>query len=118
MPSRTESDSFILNNNQNSKTMEEQLIIHGISRPAYCEAIGLSKCFEAYAKTVGVDDIESVGFNANSGWVYIALECGVSIGSLLGRQVEFIAYDAGTGEEYFYDTYEEALDYQHKQWAS
>jgi len=77
--------------------MEEQLIIHGISRPAYCEAIGLSKCFEAYAKTVGVDDIESVGFNANSGWVYIALECGVSIGSLLGRQVEFIAYNTNSG---------------------
>ena len=26
--------------------MDEQLTIHGLSRPAYCEAMGLSKCFE------------------------------------------------------------------------
>jgi hypothetical protein len=117
MPSRKESRNFTTNNNQNNKTMDEQLTIHGLSRPAYCEAMGLSKCFEAFAKTPGVDDIESVGFNPNSGWVYIALECGVQIGSLLGRDVEYIAYDSGTGEEYFYETYEEALDYQFKQWA-
>lgn len=74
---------------------------------AYCEAMGLSKVFEAYAK-IGGDIMESgIGFNPNSGYVYIVLENGVSICSMLGREVEYLVADV-YGEEYFFNTYEEA----------
>tara|TARA_R100000656_G_scaffold87541_1_gene63633 strand:+ start:5267 stop:5566 length:300 start_codon:yes stop_codon:yes gene_type:complete len=50
------------------------------------------------------------GFNTNSGYVYIALENGISIASCFGQSVDYIVTDYDTGEEYFYDTYEEAND--------
>jgi len=34
---------------------------------AYCEAIGLSKCFAAYADNCAGEDILEIGFNENSG---------------------------------------------------
>ena len=48
------------------------------------------------------------GFNNKSGYVYIALENGIQIASCFGQDVEYITYDFETGEEYFFDTYEEA----------
>ena len=41
---------------------------------AYCEAKGLSKVFMAYANECSRAEIMEVGFNPNSGYVYIALE--------------------------------------------
>ena len=49
-----------------------------------------------------------VGFNENSGYVYIALENGISICSMLGQDVEYLVTDFEDGTEYFLDTYEEA----------
>ena len=46
---------------------------------AFCEAHGLAKCFQAYADNCPSEDIMVIGFNPNSGYVYIALENGVSI---------------------------------------
>ena len=48
------------------------------------------------------------GFNTNSGYVYIALENGITLASCFGQSVDYIVTDYETGEEYFYDTYEEA----------
>jgi hypothetical protein len=51
---------------------------------------------------------DCIGFNANSGYVYIALEDGITIASMLGRDVEYIVTDYNDGEEFFFDTYKEA----------
>lgn len=95
----------------------EQLTINGISPnvPAYCEAMGISKVFEAYSWVCSESIMEyGIGFNENSGYVYIALENGISICSMLGRQVEYLVTDSETGEEFFFDHYDEALTFQNK----
>jgi hypothetical protein len=78
---------------------------------AFCEAQGLSKCFQAYADNCAGEDILEVGFNPNSGYTYIALENGVSICSMLGREVEYLVTNFNTGNEYFFNSYEQALCY-------
>lgn len=78
---------------------------------AYCEAMGLSKVFEAYAKIGGEILEDGIGFNSNSGYVYIALENGVSICSMLGRDVEYLVTNMRNGEEHFFETYEEAENF-------
>ena len=89
--------------------MTNKITINGIDGSiAYCEAKGLSKVFMAYANECSGSEIMEVGFNPNSGYVYIALEDGISICSNLGREVEFLVTDSNDGEETFYDTYEEA----------
>jgi hypothetical protein len=79
---------------------------------APCEAMGLSKCFEAYA-SINEEIMENgIGFNPNSGYVYIALDNGISICSMLGREVEYLVTDFNDGEEHFFDTYEEAETFE------
>lgn len=88
--------------------------IHGLKSFTYCETMGLSKCFKALAdlgdKAEPIDYEISIGFNENSGYVYIALEEGVTIASMLGGDVEFLVTNFETGDESFHDTYSEALD--------
>lgn len=85
------------------------LTIYGLNNSiAYCEAEGLSKCFNAYADFAKSEEILEIGFNSNSGYTYICLENGISICSMLGRKVEYLVTDFNDGEEYFFDTYEEA----------
>ncbi len=91
------------------KTKIETLTINNISNPAFCEAQGLAKCFQAYADNCAGEDIMEVGFNPNSGYVYIALENGVSICSMLGREVEYLITNFENGEEGFFYNYEVAL---------
>ena len=50
-------------------------------------------------------------FNANSGYVYIALENGISLCSMLGNDVEYLTMDYDDNEETFFDSYEEALEF-------
>lgn len=57
------------------------------------------------------EDIMENGFNQSSGYVYIALENGIQIASCFGQSVDYIVYDFETGEEHFFDTYEDSLDY-------
>jgi hypothetical protein len=94
----------------------ENLTIHGINEngPKYCEAMGISKVFAAYAEHCVIEDImySGVGFNPNSGYVYIALENGVTICSMLGREVEYLVTNFDTGNEYFFDTYNEASTFE------
>lgn len=89
--------------------MKQSIEINGIGQSiAYCEAIGISKCLEAYADNCAGEDIMEIGFNAYSGYTYIALENGVQICSMLGRDVEYLVTDFETGEETFLESYEEA----------
>ncbi len=76
---------------------------------AYCEAMGLSKCFEAYAKNCSSEEIMLIGFNKYSGNVYIALENGITICSMLGRDVSYICH-SNEDEELFFASYEETLN--------
>jgi len=71
------------------------------------EAVGLSKVFDAYADHAG-EDIMDIGFNSNSGYVYIALDNGIAIASGMGQEVEYIVTDMEDGEEFFFDSYQEA----------
>jgi hypothetical protein len=64
----------------------------------------------AYQEFAQREDIMECGFNKMSGYVYIALENGVTIASCFGQSVDYIKYDFETGEEEFFDTYEEALN--------
>lgn len=93
----------------------EQLSIYGLSMNgiAFCEVKGLAKCFDAYAE-IGVEDIMEIGFNENSGYIYIALENGISICSCLGREVEYLVYNFQTGEESFFDKYDYAMEFIEK----
>ena len=52
----------------------------------YCEAQGLAKVFQAYADRCTNESIMEggIGFNENSGIVYLALNNGITICSMLG----------------------------------
>ena len=79
---------------------------------AAAEAEGLSEVFGAYANNAAREDIMEIGFNPNSGYVYIALENGISIASMMGRDPEYLVTDMEDGEEFFLDTYREAEEKQ------
>jgi len=75
---------------------------------AYKEAKGLAKCLEAYARDFASEDIMEIGFNEQTGYVYIALEFdSVQIASAFGQEVEYIYTDFETGEETFYESFED-----------
>ena len=76
---------------------------------AFCEAQGLSKCFQAYADNCAGEYIMTIGFNPNSGYTYIALENGLQICSILGSDVEYLITDFEDGEENFYESFELAI---------
>jgi hypothetical protein len=93
------------------RNVTQSIEINGLSSTiCFCEAQGLSNCFQAYADNCAGDDIMMIGFNENSGYTFIALESGISICSMLGRSVEFLVTDSETGEETFFDTFQEAED--------
>jgi hypothetical protein len=93
--------------------MTNTIEITGISNSiAYCEAKGLGMIFQAYANECPSEEIMEVGFNPNSGYVYIALENGISICSCMGHQVDYLVTDCNDGEETFYDTYKEATQHE------
>ncbi|MFN5250917.1 MAG: hypothetical protein ACK5DE_07695 [Bacteroidota bacterium] len=89
--------------------MKNTLEIHNVSDSIpYCEAQGLANCFQAYADECAGESIMNVGFNPNSGCVYIALENGISICSMLGSGVEYLVTNFEDGEETFLESYGEA----------
>jgi hypothetical protein len=65
----------------------------------------VQKAYKDYALD---EDIMECGFNKQSGYVYIALENGISIASCFGQDVTYISTDWESGEESFFDSYEEA----------
>lgn len=76
----------------------------------YLEAVGLSKVFAAYAENATEEEINSIGFNKNSGYIYIYLENGLTICSCLGNEVEYLVCNLETEEEEFYTNYNEAIN--------
>ena len=66
---------------------------------------------QAYRDEAWNEDIMETGFNTSSGYVYIALENGVQIASCFGQDVDYIVYDFETGEEHFFDNYDEAMEH-------
>ena len=73
----------------------------------YSDAKSKSVVWEAYANYFAGEEIMEEGFNLNSGYVYLALETGVTIASSFGQEVEYIVYDFEEGEElFFYSIYE------------
>ncbi len=82
--------------------------IYNLDNPAYLEAKGLAKVWKAYYKNAAREEIMEVGFNQNSGYVYIALHNGISIASAFGQSVDYIVTNMDDGEEYFLDSYSEA----------
>jgi hypothetical protein len=60
------------------------------------------------------EEVICAGMNLNTGYVYIALENGVTIASCFGQGVDFIVTDFEDGEEFFFDSYEEALEKQYQ----
>jgi hypothetical protein len=90
----------------------ENLQLYGFSSSIAClESIGLSIVFMAYADHSAGEPIESIGFNNNSGYVYIALENGVQIASMLGNEPEYIIQDNKTGEELFFNSYNKLMNH-------
>lgn len=56
-------------------------------------------------------EIEYSGFNTNSGYVFLALENCITICSCFGNSVEYLVTNNRNGEEYFFHTYKEALNF-------
>lgn len=74
---------------------------------AYLDAKSKAIIWNAYAENFSCEEILEEGFNQNSGYVYIALENGVTIASAFAQPVEFIIYNHETGEETFIESIEE-----------
>ena len=74
---------------------------------AYLEAKGMSKVWKAYAEHYAAEEIMEEGFNPNSGYVYLALENGITIASSFGQNVEYIIHDFDTDDEIIFDSFEE-----------
>ena len=92
--------------------MTNSITINGIDGSiAHCEAKGFGKIFMAYANECPNEEIMAIGFNPHSGYVYIALENGISICSCMGHQVDYLVTNTYNGEETFYDTYKEAQNH-------
>ena len=68
---------------------------------AYLDAKSKSIVWSAYAEYFADEEIMEEGFNINTGYVYIALENGVTIASAFGKKVEYIVYDEETEQEDF-----------------
>jgi hypothetical protein len=76
----------------------------------HLEAKGLSKVFEAYSENCkNYQYIDNIGFNSHTGHIYIELENGVIITSLVGGDVEYTVTDYSTMEDFKFDTYTEAV---------
>jgi hypothetical protein len=89
--------------------MRTSELIH--SSYGYSDAMSKSIVWAAYAEYFSGEEIMDEGFNINSGYVYLALEMGVTIASAFGQDVEFIVYDNDTEEEKFFSTFEELSFY-------
>ena len=77
----------------------------------YSDAKSKSIVWAAYAEHFAGEEIMEEGFNINSGYVYIALENGVTIASAFGQPVDFIVYDFEEGEENIFGSYDELQEF-------
>ncbi len=77
----------------------------------YSDAMSKAKVWEAYAKHYGGEEIMEEGFNINTGYVYIALDNGITIASCFGQEVIYFVNDFETEEELEFDSYEDLQNY-------
>ena len=77
----------------------------------YSDAKSKSIVWAAYAENFAGEEIMEEGFNIHSGYVYIALENGVTIASCFGQSVDFIVYDFEEGEENIFGSYDELQEF-------
>ena len=82
--------------------------IHNYENMGSLDKKSLELVWKAYNDTRLNEEILEIGFNLGSGYVYIALENGVQIASCFGQPVDYIVTDYNNGEEFFFDTYDEA----------
>jgi len=82
---------------------------------AYLEAKGKSKIWAAYANHCAGEEIMEEGFNPNSGYVYLSLECGIQIASAFGQEVEFFGYDFQTDKEVSFYRFDELIEYLNRE---
>lgn len=75
---------------------------------AYLDAMSKAIVWNAYAENFACEEITDEGFNINSGYVYLSLECGVTLASAFGQPCEFIIYDNETDQEIFFNSAHEA----------
>jgi hypothetical protein len=80
----------------------------------YSDSISKSIVWRAYANYFAGEEIMEEGFNPNSGYVYIALENGITIASCFAQEVDFIVWDNDTDEEIIFDSCEELEIYLNK----
>jgi hypothetical protein len=78
---------------------------------AYLDAKSKSIVWNAYAENFAGEEIMAEGFNINSGYVYIALENGVTIASAFGKKVEYIVFDHESEQEDFLYTIEQVYSF-------
>jgi hypothetical protein len=83
---------------------------------AYLDAKSKSIVWAAYAEYFAGEEIQEEGFNINSGYIYIALENGVTIASAFGKKVEYIVYDDENETEDFLDTAKQAYEFLQKRY--
>ena len=85
----------------------ENIIKFDLSKMGSLDIQSMHKVIDAYRF---IDEpIVETGFNIMSGYVYIYLESGISICSNFGQSVDYLVTDFETGEEHFFDTYDEAF---------
>ncbi len=82
--------------------------IHNYENMGSLDKKSLELVWKAYNDTRLNEEIFEIGFNLSSGYVYIALENGVQIASCFGQSVDYIVTDYNNGEEFFFDSYDEA----------
>lgn len=78
---------------------------------AYLDAKSKAVVWAAYAEYFSCEEIMEEGFNINTGYVYIALENGITIASAFGKEVEYIVYDEETGQEDFLSSVKQAYSF-------
>ena len=93
--------------------MNNTIEMHGFRNGsiASLEAHGLSQVFKAYSYHCAGERISEIGFNPNTGYVYIALEDGIQICSCLGSDIEYLVTNYDNGEETFFYSYDEAQEF-------
>lgn len=73
----------------------------------YSDSVSKANVWQAYANYYAGEEILEEGFNPNSGYVYIALENGITIASCFGQEVDFILWDNDQDEELIFGNYVE-----------
>lgn len=81
---------------------------------AYLDAKSKAIVWNAYAENFAGEEITEEGFNLNSGYVYIALENGITIASAFAQDVVYFVNDFETEEEKEFYSIDELNEYLNK----